>query len=65
MTPRRPPPRDPGRQDWAAWPHYVAAAEGFRGYWYPVAWGGSVTGRPRAVKVCGEPVVLVSFTPTG
>jgi len=59
MTPRRPPPRDPGRQDWAAWPHYVAAAEGFRGYWYPVAWAGSVTGRPRAVKVCGEPVVLV------
>ncbi|MFC4052771.1 Rieske 2Fe-2S domain-containing protein [Actinomadura syzygii] len=49
----------PGRQDWSAWPEYDAAAEGFRGYWYPVTWSSHVTGKPLAVKVCGEKIALV------
>jgi phenylpropionate dioxygenase-like ring-hydroxylating dioxygenase large terminal subunit len=59
MTAARPEPRDPGRQDWTTWPHYLAAGAGFRGYWYPVSWAGTVTRRPRAVTVCGERLVLV------
>lgn len=29
---------NPGRRDWKTWPHYNAAASGFRGYWYPATW---------------------------
>ncbi len=52
-------PRFPGRQDWSSWPAYEAAAEGFRGYWYPVEWSSRITGTPRAVTVCGEKLVLI------
>jgi phenylpropionate dioxygenase-like ring-hydroxylating dioxygenase large terminal subunit len=51
--------RDSGRQDWSSWPHYLAAADGLRGYWYPVSWASKVTGRPRAVTVCGEKITLI------
>ncbi|GAA2446340.1 hypothetical protein GCM10010191_74170 [Actinomadura vinacea] len=49
----------PGRQDWSTWPHYDAAAEGFRGYWYPVTWSSHITGDPRSYMICGEKIVLV------
>lgn len=51
--------RGQGRQDWSTWPLYEAAAEGFRGYWYPVAWGSHITSRPRAVTLCGEKLALI------
>lgn len=49
----------PGRQDWASWPHYQAAAAGFRGYWYPVAYGSHITGKPTQITLLGEKIVLV------
>jgi phenylpropionate dioxygenase-like ring-hydroxylating dioxygenase large terminal subunit len=52
-------PRFPGRQDWTQWPHYDAAATGFRGYWYPAEWSSRVTGKPAAVRIAGEKLVLV------
>jgi phenylpropionate dioxygenase-like ring-hydroxylating dioxygenase large terminal subunit len=52
-------PREPGRQDWSSWPLYDGAAEGFRGYWYPVTWSSKVTGGPRAFTICGEKIVLI------
>ena len=48
-----------GRQDWSTWPRYDAAATGFRGYWYPVAFADQIGGDPTAVTVCGEKVALV------
>lgn len=52
--------QQPGRQTWAAWPHYDAAATGFRGYWYPVAWATNVKkGHPIQVTLCGENIALV------
>jgi len=51
--------RSQGRQDWSTWPLYDAAAEGFRGYWYPVAWRGHITSHPHAVTLCGEKLVLI------
>jgi phenylpropionate dioxygenase-like ring-hydroxylating dioxygenase large terminal subunit len=41
------------------WPRYEAANEGFRNYWYPVLESRRLQGKPRAVKVVGEPIVLV------
>ncbi|MDX6742399.1 aromatic ring-hydroxylating dioxygenase subunit alpha [Actinocorallia sp. A-T 12471] len=61
-TPRRPTAprqRAAGRQDWSTWPHYDAAASGFKGYWYPVVWSNRVTGKPSAFTLCGERVVLI------
>jgi phenylpropionate dioxygenase-like ring-hydroxylating dioxygenase large terminal subunit len=60
-TPQTPPTRSRGvgRQDWSTWPHYNAAATGFRGYWYPVAWSSHITGKPTAVTLCGEKLVLI------
>ncbi|MGW6907465.1 aromatic ring-hydroxylating oxygenase subunit alpha [Streptomyces sp. NPDC054940] len=49
----------PGRQDWASWPHYDGAAEGFRGYWYPVTWSSRLTGKPLPFTVCGEKITLI------
>ncbi|MGW4489494.1 Rieske 2Fe-2S domain-containing protein [Amycolatopsis sp. NPDC004368] len=49
----------PGRQDWSNWPHYEAAAAGFRGYWYPVAFGSHVAGKPRRITLLGENIVLI------
>ena len=51
--------RGQGRQDWKTWPRYQAAAEGFRGYWYPVAWSSHITGKPTAFTVCGEKIALI------
>lgn len=48
-----------GRQDWSTWPHYDAAAAGFRGYWYPVAWSNHVTAKPKGVTLCGDKIALV------
>jgi phenylpropionate dioxygenase-like ring-hydroxylating dioxygenase large terminal subunit len=48
-----------GRRDWKTWPHYDAAVTGFRGWWYPVAWSSQVTGRPKAVTVLDERLVLI------
>ena len=61
-TPRRRRPRAgrlPGRQDWSSWPHYQAAAAGFRGYWYPVAYGSQISGKPQQVTLLGEKIVLI------
>ncbi|MFF0451343.1 Rieske 2Fe-2S domain-containing protein [Streptomyces sp. NPDC004609] len=61
-SPRRRPSRRgglPGRQDWSSWPHYQAAAAGFRGYWYPVTHSSQVTGRPRQITLLGEKIVLI------
>ncbi|PXY34479.1 (2Fe-2S)-binding protein [Prauserella sp. PE36] len=52
-------PKLPGRQDWSSWPNYDAAAEGFRGYWYPVTWSSHVTGKPKAFTICGEKITLI------
>src|SRR5438132_4389986 len=41
------------------WPRYDAAVLGFRNYWYPVLLSRQVRGRPRAITVCGERIVLV------
>jgi phenylpropionate dioxygenase-like ring-hydroxylating dioxygenase large terminal subunit len=51
--------REPGRQDWSSWPHYNAAAAGFKGYWYPVTWSSKVTGKPSAFTIAGEKIALV------
>ncbi|RKS73143.1 homotrimeric ring hydroxylase [Actinomadura pelletieri DSM 43383] len=67
-TPARPPGtrsrrsrrgRLPGRQDWSTWPHYQAADAGFRGYWYPVAFSSRITGKPTAVTLLGERIMLM------
>lgn len=49
----------PGRQDWSSWPHYQAAAAGFRGYWYPVAYSSQIGGKPRQITLLGEKIVLI------
>ncbi|MFF4625140.1 Rieske 2Fe-2S domain-containing protein [Nonomuraea jabiensis] len=51
--------RLPGRQDWSSWPHYQAAASGFRGYWYPVAFSSHITGKPKAITLLGERIVVI------
>ncbi|WP_409463711.1 aromatic ring-hydroxylating oxygenase subunit alpha [Amycolatopsis sp. GA6-003] len=53
------PGRLPGRQDWSSWPHYQAAAAGFRGYWYPVGHASHFTGKPRQITLLDEKIVLV------
>lgn len=53
------PTRHRGRQDWSAWPLYEAAAAGLQEYWYPVAWARNITGKPTAIRVCGQDVALV------
>jgi phenylpropionate dioxygenase-like ring-hydroxylating dioxygenase large terminal subunit len=61
-TPRRRPRRAgrlPGRQDWSSWPHYQAAAAGFRGYWYPVCYSSQLTGKPKQITLLGEKIVLI------
>jgi phenylpropionate dioxygenase-like ring-hydroxylating dioxygenase large terminal subunit len=62
-TPPRSRPRRagrlPGRQDWSTWPHYQAAAAGFRGYWYPVCYSSQLTGKPKQVTLLGEKIVLI------
>ncbi|SFW78554.1 aromatic ring-hydroxylating oxygenase subunit alpha [Amycolatopsis australiensis] len=55
----RRPARLPGRQDWSSWPHYQAAAAGFRGYWYPVGYSSRFTGKPRQITLLGQKIVLV------
>ncbi|GAA0899614.1 MULTISPECIES: aromatic ring-hydroxylating oxygenase subunit alpha [Streptomyces violaceusniger group] len=49
----------PGRQEWTSWPHYDAAAAGFRGYWYPVTWSSQITGKPLPFTICGENITLI------
>ncbi|WP_281690347.1 aromatic ring-hydroxylating dioxygenase subunit alpha [Pseudonocardia thermophila] len=49
----------PGRQDWSSWPHYEAAASGFRGYWYPVCYSSQLTGKPKQVTLLGEKILLL------
>lgn len=49
----------PGRQDWSTWPHYQAAAAGFRGYWYPVMFANQATGKPTAITLVGERIAVV------
>ncbi|MEU0463861.1 aromatic ring-hydroxylating dioxygenase subunit alpha [Amycolatopsis sp. NPDC006131] len=49
----------PGRQDWSSWPHYQAAAAGFRGYWYPVGYSSQFTGKPRQITLLGEKIVVI------
>lgn len=49
-----------GRGDWSAWPVYDAAAIGLRNYWYPVMWSNQLAeGKPTAIKLGGEDIVLV------
>ncbi|MFI7154065.1 Rieske 2Fe-2S domain-containing protein [Nonomuraea sp. NPDC050022] len=49
----------PGRQDWSSWPHYQGADSGFRGYWYPVAFSSHITGKPKAITLLGERIVVI------
>lgn len=51
--------RLPGRQDWSSWPHYDAAAAGFRGYWYPVAFSSHITSKPKEVRLLGERIMII------
>jgi phenylpropionate dioxygenase-like ring-hydroxylating dioxygenase large terminal subunit len=57
-APRRRPRRDQGR-DWSAWPHYDAAATGFRGYWYPVMWANQLTGTPQQLRLCDDTLAIL------
>ena len=41
------------------WPRYEAAAEGLRNYWYPVIFSRDLGRRPIALKLLGEPVMLL------
>ena len=59
VEPIRRAPTAPGRQDWATWPRYEAAAVGFREYWYPVTWSRRVGCKPIQVQVCGQKVMLI------
>ena len=49
----------PGRQDWSSWPHYQAAAAGFRGYWYPVCFVDQVGEKPHQVRLLGEDLFII------
>lgn len=51
--------RLPGRQDWSTWPHYQAARAGFRGYWYPVAFSSQITGKPTAITLLAERIMVI------
>ena len=42
-----------------SWSRYEAADKGFRNYWYPVIESRNLGSKPKAVKVVGEPIVLV------
>ena len=46
-------------RDLHVWPRYEAAALGLRNYWYPVTWSRSVGSRPRAIRLLGEPIMLL------
>jgi len=48
-----------GRRDWSTWPKYEAAELGFRNFWYPVTWSRRVGRRPLAIKLLGEPLMLI------
>ena len=41
------------------WPRYNAAVLGFRNYWYPVMWARDLKRRPVALKLCGDPIMLL------
>lgn len=49
---------DVGRQDWSAWPDYDAAGSGLQNYWYPVIWSSEVGRSPKAVRVCGQDIMV-------
>jgi nitrite reductase/ring-hydroxylating ferredoxin subunit len=52
--------REPGRQDWSAWPVYEAAAVGLPGrYWYPVMWSIALVKKPVSIEVTNRKVVLI------
>jgi phenylpropionate dioxygenase-like ring-hydroxylating dioxygenase large terminal subunit len=40
-------------------PRYSAAVLGFRNYWYPVLLARDLGRKPKAIKLCGEKIVLV------
>lgn len=56
---KKPRPKLPGRQDWSSWPHYQAAAAGFRGYWYPVLFADQVGERPVRVRLLGDDILVI------
>jgi nitrite reductase/ring-hydroxylating ferredoxin subunit len=41
------------------WPRYNAAVLGLRNYWYPVMWSRRLGRKPVALKVCGDPIMLL------
>src|SRR5262244_2766048 len=41
------------------WPRYNAAVCGLGDYWYPALWSSALRRRPRALRLCGEKIVLV------
>ena len=45
-------------RDWSAFPEYEAAKKGLRDYWYPVLWARELKKKPKAIKLCGEKIVL-------
>jgi phenylpropionate dioxygenase-like ring-hydroxylating dioxygenase large terminal subunit len=52
--------RGEGRRSWDTWPVYDAAVLGLRNYWYPIAWSRRIgTKKPLALRLLGEPVMLV------
>jgi phenylpropionate dioxygenase-like ring-hydroxylating dioxygenase large terminal subunit len=42
-----------------SWPRYEAADKGFRNYWYPIIESRKLGRKPVAVKVVGEPIMLM------
>jgi nitrite reductase/ring-hydroxylating ferredoxin subunit len=50
--------RSSGRQDWATWPRYEAAAAGFPNYWYPVMWSRDLRRTPTQVTLLGNRIML-------
>jgi len=46
------------QRDLSTWPHYDAAALGFRNYWYPVTWSRRIGRRPVAVQLLGDRIMF-------
>jgi phenylpropionate dioxygenase-like ring-hydroxylating dioxygenase large terminal subunit len=55
---RRDPRKSSGTSSWARWPRYDEAGAGLPNYWYPVEWSTEIARSPKAVRICGEDLLL-------
>ncbi|HEY7067723.1 MAG TPA: Rieske 2Fe-2S domain-containing protein [Chloroflexota bacterium] len=49
----------PAARQTSPWPRYDAATLGFRHYWYPVMWAKDLGRRPVAIRLLGDPIMLL------